>query len=34
MCINAVKKMVEDNPQIDLGVPIECVLETLEIMMS
>ena len=27
MCINAVKKVVEDNPQID------CVLEALEIMM-
>ena len=33
MCINAVKKVVEDNPQIDLGVPVDCVLEALEITM-
>ena len=34
MCINAVKRVVEENPQIDLEVPIECVLEALEITMS
>ena len=26
--------MVEENQQLDLGVPIECVLETLEVTMS
>ena len=34
MCINAVKKVVEDNPQVDLGVPVDCVLEALELTMS
>ena len=34
ICINAVKRVVEENPQIDLEVPIECVLEALEITMS
>ena len=34
MCINAVKRVVEENPQIDLEVPIEFVLEALEITMS
>ena len=34
MCINAVKRVVEENPQTDLEVPIECVLEALEITMS
>ena len=34
MCINAVKKVVGDNPQIDLGVPVDCVLEALEIVLS
>ena len=34
MCINAVKRVVEENPQLDLEVPIECVLEALEITMS
>ena len=34
MCINAVKRVVEENPQIDLEVPIECVLEALEITIS
>ena len=34
MCINAVKRVVEENPQIDLEVPIECVLEALGITMS
>ena len=34
MCINAVKRVVEENAQIDLEVPIECVLEALEITMS
>ena len=34
MCINAVKKVVEENPQIGLGVPIGCVMEALEITMS
>ena len=34
MCINAVRKVVEDNPQVDLGVPVDCVLEALEITMS
>ena len=29
-----VKWVVEENPQIDLEVPIECVLEALEITMS
>ena len=34
MCINAVKRVVEENPQNDLEIPIECVLEALEITMS
>ena len=34
MCINAVRKVIEENPQIDLEVPLECVLEALEITMS
>ena len=33
MCISAVKKVAEDNPQIDLGVPIACSFEALEITM-
>ena len=32
--IYAVKRVVEKNPQIDLEVPIECVLGALEITMS
>ena len=31
MCIEAVRKVAEENQQLDLGVPIECVLEALEI---
>ena len=34
MCINAVKRVVEENPQIDLEVPIECVLEALKFTVS
>ena len=34
MCIEAVREVVEDNQQLDLGVPVECVLEPLEITMS
>ena len=34
MCINAVRRVVEENPQIDLEIPLECVLEALEITMS
>ena len=34
MRIEAVRKVVEDNQQLDLGVPVECVLEALEITMS
>ena len=34
MYIDAVKRVVEENPQIDLEVPFECVLEALEITMS
>ena len=34
MCIEAVRKVVEENQQLDLGVPVECVLEALEIIMS
>ena len=34
MCIEAVREVVEDNQQLDLGVPVECVLEALEITMS
>ena len=34
MCINAVRRVVEENPQIDLEVPLQCVLEALEIIMS
>ena len=34
MCINSVRKVIEENPQIDLEVPLECVLEALEITMS
>ena len=30
----SVRKVVEENLQLDLGVPIECVLEALEITMS
>ena len=31
MCIEAVREVVEDNQQLNLGVPVECVLEALEI---
>ena len=34
LCIEAVREVVEDNQQLDLGVPVECVLEALEITMS
>ena len=34
MCIDAVRKVLEENQQLDLGFPIECVLEALEITMS
>ena len=34
MCIEAVGEVVEDNQQLNLGVPVECVLEALEITMS
>ena len=34
MCIEAVGKVVEENQRLDLGVPVECVLEALEITMS
>ena len=33
MCINAVRRVAEENPQIDIEV-LECVLEALEITMS
>ena len=34
MCIETVRKVVEENQHLDLGVPVECVLEALEITMS
>ena len=34
MCIEAIREVVEDNQQLDLGVPVECVLEALKITMS
>ena len=34
MCINAVRKVVDDSSQVDLGVLVDCVLEALEITMS
>ena len=34
MCIEAVRKVVEENQQLDVGVLVECVLEALEINMS
>ena len=34
MCTEAVRKVVEENQHLFLGVPVECVLETLEITMS
>ena len=34
MCIKAVRRVVEENSQIDLEVTLECVLETLEITMQ
>ena len=34
MCTEAVREVVEDNQKLDLGVPVECVLEALEITMS
>ena len=34
MCIKAVRKVAEENQQMDLGVPVDCVLEALEITMS
>ena len=34
MCIEAVRKVVEENQQLDLGVPVEYVLEELEITIS
>ena len=34
MCIEAVRKVVEENQHLDLGVLVECVLEALEITMS
>ena len=34
MCIEAVRKVVEENQHLDLGVPVECLLEALEITMS
>ena len=30
MCINAVRRVVEENPQIDLEVPLECVWKHLK----
>ena len=34
MCIEAVREVVEENQQLDLGVLVECVLEALKITMS
>ena len=34
MCIEAIRKVVEENQHLDFGVPVECVLEALEITMS
>ena len=33
-CIEAVRKVVKENQHLDLGVPVECMLEALEITMS
>ena len=34
MCIEAARKVAEENQQLHLGVPVECVLEALEITVS
>ena len=34
MCKNSVRRVVEENPQTDSDVLLECVLEVLEITMS